>query len=77
MTRQVTLSWDPPASDGGPSASGYNVYQGTSAGGETGTPVNHSPVTSTSYQVTGLTNGSTYYFTVKAVSEAGNSQAVE
>ena len=67
---QVTLSWDPPASDGRPSASGYNVYQGTSAGGETGNPVNHSPVTSTSYQVTGLTNGSTYYFTVKAVSSS-------
>jgi predicted phage tail protein len=66
--QQVTLSWDPPASDGRPSTSGYNFYQGTSPGGETGPPVNSSPITSTSYQVTGLTNGSTYYFTVKAVS---------
>jgi fibronectin type 3 domain-containing protein len=69
---QVTLSWDKPASDGGSQVSGYNVYQGTSPGGESDTPVNGgSPVTSTSYPVTGLTNGSTYYFTVKAVNAQG------
>ena len=28
--------------------SGYNVYQGTSPGGETGDPVNGSPVAATS-----------------------------
>jgi hypothetical protein len=73
--RQVTLSWDKPAweswdkpaSDGRPQASGYNIYQATSPGG-IGTLVNDSPVTETSYLVTGLTNGSKYYFTVKAVS---------
>ena len=59
---QVILSWAAPASDGGSPVSGYNVYQGTSAGGETGTPVNSSPVTATSYTVTGLVNGTTYYF---------------
>jgi fibronectin type 3 domain-containing protein len=69
--RRVTLSWDRPASDGGSQVSGYNVYQGTSPGGEGDTPVNGSPVTSTSYPVTGLTNGSTYYFTVKAVNAHG------
>ena len=69
--RQVTLSWDRPASDGGSQVSGYNVYQGTSPGGEGDTPVNGSPVTSTSYPVTGLTNGSTYYFTVIAVNAHG------
>ena len=37
---------------------------------ETGTLVNQSPVTSANYQVTGLTNGRTYYFTVKAVSSS-------
>ena len=68
----VTLAWDPPASDGRPLANGYNVYQGTSPGGETGTPINSSPVTSTSYTVPGLTNGTTYYFTVKAVSSNVN-----
>jgi predicted phage tail protein len=70
--QQVTLSWDPPAPDSGLQVSGYNIYEGTRPGGETGTPVNSSLVTSTSYPVTGLTNGSTYYFTVKAVSSSGN-----
>ena len=69
--RQVTLSWDPPASDGGSQVSSYNVYQGSSPGGESSSPVNSSPITSTSYPVTGLTNGSTYYFTVKAVNAQG------
>src|SRR5690349_13586295 len=72
--QQVTLSWDPPAPDAGATVSGYNVYQGTSPAGATGPPVNSSPVKSTRYTVTGLTNGSTYYFTVKAVSRVGNGE---
>src|SRR5580692_10445877 len=67
---QVTLSWTAPASDGGAGISGYLVYQGTSPGGEAGTPVNGSPVSATSYTVTGLANGTTYYFKVAAVNDA-------
>jgi chitodextrinase len=67
---KVTLSWKAPASGGAP-ISGYTIYQGTSPGGETGTPVNGSPVTATSFTVTGLTNGTTYYFKVVAVNAAG------
>jgi fibronectin type 3 domain-containing protein len=67
---QVTLSWTAPTSDGGAGISGYLVYQGTSPGGEAGTSVNGSPVSATSYTVTGLANGTTYYFKVAAVNDA-------
>ena len=66
---QVNLSWDPPA----PSHlafEGYDVFEGTSPGGESATPLNDSPVTATSYPVTGLTAGTTYYFLVRAVYQA-------
>ena len=68
---QVTLSWTAPASTGGLPVSGYLIYEGTSPGGETGTPVNGSAVTGTGYTAVGLTNGTTYYFRVIAVNAAG------
>jgi fibronectin type 3 domain-containing protein len=64
---QVSLSWT--ASTG---ATSYNVYRGTSAGGESPTPIATS-VTATSYLNTGLTNGTTYYYKVAAVNSAGTS----
>jgi len=67
---QVSLSWTAPASNGGPPVTGYNVYYGTSPGGESGTPVQ---ATGTSATVTGLTNDTTYYFVVTAVNTAGQS----
>jgi hypothetical protein len=62
---QATLSWT--ASTG---ATSYNVYRGTTSGGEAGTPV-ATGVTTTSYTDTGLTNGVTYYYKVAAVSAGG------
>ena len=64
---QVSLSWS--ASSG---ATSYNVYRGTSAGGESATAI-ATGVTSTSYTNTGLTNGTTYYYKVAAVSSGGTS----
>ena len=67
---QVALSWTAPGPAGGTGISGYEIYQGTRPGGESGAPVNASLVAGTSYTVTGLANGTTYYFTVAAVNQA-------
>ncbi len=64
---QISLSWS--ASSG---ATSYNVYRGTSAGGESATAI-ATGVTSTSYTNTGLTNGTTYYYKVAAVNGSGTS----
>ena len=51
---------------------GYDVYEGTSSDAVS-TLVTDSPVPGTSYTVSGLTSGVTYYFDVTAVSKAGAS----
>jgi chitodextrinase len=60
---EVDLSWTAP---GGGAAAGYYVYDGSSSNGESG-PVNADPVTGTTFRVTGLHGGTTYYFKVTAV----------
>jgi len=64
---QVALGWT--ASSG---ATSYNVYRGTTAGGESATAV-ATGVTTTSYTNTGLTNGTTYFYKVAAVNAGGTS----
>jgi hypothetical protein len=63
----VILSW---AASAG--ASSYNVYRGTTQGGEDSTPI-ATGVTTTSFTDTGLTNGTTYYYLVTAVNDQGES----
>ena len=74
---QVALTWSAPTSDGGSPITGYDVYEGTTSGGESTTPVNSAPLSAsaTSYTVRGLSDGTTYYFTVKAINAAGPSSA--
>ncbi len=67
----ASLTWTPPASNGGASISHYVItpYIGTTA---------QTPVTTgsgTSFDVTGLTNGTTYTFTVAATNRVGSGPA--
>jgi hypothetical protein len=76
LTSGVSLSWTAPVTNGTTTVTGYNVYEGTTPGGESSTPVNAAPVAGTSCAVSGLTNhGSPYYFTVAAVDGSGTSAA--
>ncbi len=73
---EVTLSWNAPTTneDGTPltDLDGYIVYYGT-ASGSYSQDTNVGNVTT--YQVTGLTDGATYYFSVTAYDTSGNESA--
>src|SRR5205809_1658480 len=65
---QVTLTWQAPASDGGPPITNYKIYRG-------GAPSTETLLTTvgavTSYTDTAVTNGVTYYYQVSAVNNVG------
>ena len=68
---QITLTWQPPVSDGGSTLVKYNIYEGTTAGQETflsSVPPNISHYTN-SYVV----NGASYFYYVTAVNSLGES----
>src|SRR5450756_2484759 len=70
---RVDLTWN--ASVGDPqhlSVVSYNVWRGTSAGGEDiVTPINGTPVSGLSFSDTTPVNGTTYFYRVTAVNEVG------
>ncbi|MDG0811372.1 cohesin domain-containing protein [Cohnella rhizosphaerae] len=63
---QVALSWN-----GVAEATYYNIYMGTLTGEYGATPAATVTGATYAYHVTGLANGQTYYFAVKAGDEAG------
>ena len=62
---EVTLSWDAPDDDGGSAIEDYEYKVDSGEWVST-------EGTTTTYTVTGLTNGDTYEFRVRAVNDAGN-----
>jgi subtilase family serine protease len=66
----VSLSWTGPLDNGGSLVSGYDVYRGTSPGGESSTPI-ATGVTTTSYVDGTAVNGTTYYYKVTALNGTG------
>ena len=69
----MTLAWATPASNGGPQVTSYNVYDATTADFRAITLVESSARTGAT--VTGLADGTTYYFWVTAVNAVGQSPA--
>ena len=68
-THSVLLQWTASTTAGVT----YNVFRGTSSGGEGTTPINSSPVSATSYTDTNVTSGQEYFYTVEAVDSGGSS----
>ncbi len=67
----VTLTWDPPASDGGSQILLYKIYRSTTQGGSYTNIANTSDGTTTTYTDTSVVNGQTYYYVVSAVNSIG------
>jgi fibronectin type 3 domain-containing protein len=67
-SHDVILSWTASATSG---VVGYNVYRGTTSGGEGTTPLNSTPVNGTTYADENVTAGATYYYVVTAVGSDG------
>ena len=73
---RVDLDWN---DNGEPDLAGYNVYRSTTSGGPY-SKINGTLLTTSDYADTGLTNGTTYYYVVRAednaANESGNSSEV-
>jgi hypothetical protein len=67
---QVSVSWTSPADFGGTGITSYTLQRATNAGFTTGV-VTTTGLTGLSTTVTGLTNGTAYYFRVYAVNAVG------
>jgi fibronectin type 3 domain-containing protein len=67
----VTLAWQPPATPGTPAFTRYDVYRGTTAGGENF--VSSVAAGTTTYTDAAPATGTTYYYYVKAVNTVGSS----
>jgi fibronectin type 3 domain-containing protein len=60
----VGVSWTASSSSG---VVGYNIYRGTSPGGECSTPINTTPVSGIGFTDESVAAGSTYFYVVMAV----------
>jgi fibronectin type 3 domain-containing protein len=71
-THDVMLAWTAVTSA---NVAGYNIFRGTSPGGEGSTPLNSTPVQGTSYIDESVSAGVTYYYVITDVSQNGVTQS--
>jgi titin len=64
----ISLSWDPPANDGGSPVLIYQLFRATSSGAEAFL----ANVAGNTYPDTAVVNGTTYFYTVRAVNAFGS-----
>ncbi|WP_160291943.1 fibronectin type III domain-containing protein, partial [Acidithrix ferrooxidans] len=72
----ITLSWSQSTNQSYLPATGYNIFEGTTSGKESTTPIScTTPLTasSTSCTVTNLNPSTTYYFYIEATNTSGSS----
>ena len=69
----INLAWTAP----GGTVTGYNVYRGTAAGGESSTPLNSAPLAGSATSFTDATAvaGNKYFYTVKSINNGAVSSA--
>ena len=60
-----------------PGVIGYDVYRGTTSGGESSTPLNSTPINGTTYTDENVTAGAKYYYVVMAVASDGVPQSAD
>jgi len=70
-THTVLLQWTASSTSGVT----YNVFRGTSKGGEGASPINPTAISGTTYTDTNVTSGQSYFYTVEAVNSGGSSTA--
>jgi fibronectin type 3 domain-containing protein len=71
-SHDVILSWTASTTTG---VTGYNVYRGTTSGGESSTPLNSTPISATTFTDEGVTAGTEYYYQVTSVTSNGSTQS--
>ena len=67
-THEVILSWTVSTS---PGVIGYNIYRGTTSGGESASPLNSTPVNGTNFTDEIVIAGAAYYYLATSVISSG------
>jgi len=68
----VILSWTASTT---PGILGYDVYRGTTSGGESSTPLNSSPINGVTFADSNVTAGQAYYYVITTVNSNGTQSA--